>query len=86
MERRAEMSKIESIAIIILIIAVICLIVIPRLYYQTNNPGDTTDIITAIYNASVIQINAIYTASAVQIGLLGGLIVLLMGLIISLRK
>jgi hypothetical protein len=79
------MKKIEVIAIIILIIAVVCLLVIPRLYYQkkmenfTNNPAGTIDIITAIYNASVLEI-----------GLLGGLIVLLggltMGLMISLRK
>ena len=75
------MSKIEYVAIIILIITVVCLIVLPRLYYHkkrknfTNNPADTIAIITAIY-----------TASAVQVGLLGGMIVLLMGLIISLQK
>jgi len=75
------MSKIEYVAIIILIITVVCLIVLPRLYYRkkrknfTKNPADTIAIITAIY-----------TASAVQVGLLGGMIVLLMGLIISLQK
>jgi len=54
----------KYIAIIILIITVICLIVLPRLYYHKNNPADTIDIITAIY-----------TVSAVEIGLLGGLII-----------
>jgi len=62
------MSKIEVIAIIILIISVVitvvCLIILPRWYYSTRNPGDTTDII-----------NAIYITSAVKIVLLGGLII-----------
>ena len=72
------MSKIEITAIIILIITVVCLIVLPRLYYRkkrknfTNNPIDTIAII-----------NAIYTAAAVQIGLIIGI---LGGLIISLRR
>jgi len=73
------MKKKEFKALIILIITVVCLIVLPRLYYHTRNPVDTTDIITAIYNASAIEITAIYTVAAVQVGLLGGLI-------ISLRK
>ncbi|MBA7547672.1 hypothetical protein ES705_40102 [subsurface metagenome] len=70
----------------------VCLLIIPRLYYRkeiknfTNNPGDTTGIITAIYATSAAVVNAIYTASAIQVGLLGGLIVLLMGLIINLQK
>ncbi len=64
------MSKIEFIAIIILIITVVCLIVLPRLYYHKGDSVDTIDLI-----------NAIYTAIAVEIILLGGLIVLLMGLI-----
>ncbi|MBA7519202.1 hypothetical protein ES705_11277 [subsurface metagenome] len=75
------MSNKEYVAIIIVIITMICLIVIPRLYYRkkrknfTNNPGDTTGIITAIYNASAVEVNAIYTTSVVQIGLLAGLII-----------
>ncbi|GAI88529.1 unnamed protein product [marine sediment metagenome] len=56
--------KREVIAIIILIITVICLIVLPRLYYHKGDPVDTIDLI-----------NAIYTATAVEIGLLGGLII-----------
>lgn len=58
------MSKIEVTAIIILIITVICLIVLPRLFYHKGDPVDTIDII-----------NAIYTTSAVKIVLLGGLII-----------
>jgi hypothetical protein len=69
------MSKIEITAIIILIITVVCLIVLPRLFYRKKNPVDTIEIIYAIF-----------TTAAVEIGLLGGLIVLLMGLIISFRK
>ncbi|MBA7582128.1 hypothetical protein ES708_24048 [subsurface metagenome] len=52
------------IAIIILIITVICLIVLPRLYYRKKNPVGTIEIIYAIF-----------TTSAVEIGLLGGLII-----------
>lgn len=69
------MSKIEVTAIIILIITVVCLIVLPRLFYRKKNPVDTIEIIYAIF-----------TTAAVEVGLLGGLIVLLMGLIISFRK
>ena len=69
------MSKIEVTAIIILIITVVCLIVLPRLFYRKKNPVDTIEIIYAIF-----------TTAAVEIGLLGGLIVLLMGLIISFKK
>jgi len=58
------MKKKEVIAVISLIITVICLIVLPRLYYHTNNPADTINLI-----------NAIYTTAAVEIGLLGGLII-----------
>ena len=58
------MKKKEVIAVISLIITVICLIVLPRWYYHTNNPADTINLI-----------NAIYTAAAVEIGLLGGLII-----------
>jgi len=57
-------KKKEFKAIIILIITVICLIVLPRLYYHTDNPVDTIDLIYAIF-----------TTSAVEIGLLGGLII-----------
>ncbi|MBA7543406.1 hypothetical protein ES705_35737 [subsurface metagenome] len=66
--------KKEVIAIIILIITVTCLIVLPRLFYHRGDPVDTIDIIYAVY-----------TATAVEVGLLGGLIVLLRGLIISLK-
>jgi len=69
------MSKIEVTAIIILIITMICLIVLPRLYYRKKKPVDTIDLIYAIY-----------ITSAIQVGLLGGMIVLLMGLTISLQK
>ncbi|MBA7555298.1 hypothetical protein ES705_47956 [subsurface metagenome] len=69
------MKKKEYIAIMIVIITVVCLIVLPRLYYHTNNPGDTTDIITAIYATSATEVNAIYSTSVVQIGLLAGLII-----------
>jgi len=58
------MKKKEIIAVISLIITVICLIVLPRLYYHTNNPVDTIDLIYAIF-----------TTAAVEIGLLGGLII-----------
>ena len=58
------MSKIQYISIIIVIITMICLIVIPRLYYRKKNPVGTIEIIYAIY-----------TTSMVQIGLLGGLII-----------
>ncbi|MBA7515711.1 hypothetical protein ES705_07754 [subsurface metagenome] len=94
------MSKIQYVAIIILIITivitVVCFIVLPRLYYRkkrknfTKNPADTNDIITAIYTTSAVQVTAIYATAGVQIsliiGLLGGLIVVLMGLMISLQK
>ncbi|MBA7516035.1 hypothetical protein ES705_08080 [subsurface metagenome] len=77
------MSEIEVIAIKIIIITVVitvvCLIVLPRWYYRKKNPVDTTDVITAIYTAAAAQICLIT-------GILGGLIVALMGLIISLQK
>ena len=75
------MSKIQYISTIIVIITMICLIVIPRLYYRkkrknlTKNPADITDVITAIYATSATEVNAIYATSIVQIGLLGGLII-----------
>ena len=69
------MKKKEFVAIIIVIITMICLIVLPRLYYHVNNPADTIDIITAIYATSAVEVNAIYATSVVQIGLLAGLII-----------
>jgi len=75
------MSNKEYVAIIIVIITMVCLLIIPRLYYRkeiknfTNNPGDTTGIITAIYATSASVVNAIYATSLVQIGLLAGLII-----------
>ena len=58
------MSNIELISIIILIITVVCLFVLPRLYYRKKNPVDTIEIIYAIY-----------ITSAVKIALLMGLII-----------
>lgn len=61
--REDKMKKREVIAIIGAIIGVICLIVVPRWYYQTRSATSTIDIITAIY-----------TAAAIEVTLLGGLI------------
>ena len=67
MKKRREgnkMEKKEIIAVISLVIAVFCLIVLPRWYYHTYNVASTINII-----------NAIYTTAAVEIGLLGALII-----------
>lgn len=49
------MSNKEYVAIIIVIVTMVCLLIIPRLYYHTNNPADITDIITAIYITSAVK-------------------------------
>lgn len=58
-----KMKKREIIAVMGAIIGVICLIVVPRVYYQTHSATSTIDIV-----------NAIYTAAAIEVTLLGGLI------------
>lgn len=58
-----KMKKKEVIAIVGAIIGVICLIVVPRWYYQAHSTASAVDII-----------NAIYFAAAAEVTLLGGLI------------
>ena len=64
-KRKEDKMKIkEGVAVTSLIIVAICLIILPRWYYTTNNPADTIDLIYAIF-----------TTAAVEIALLGGLII-----------